>query len=114
MKYNRKFLIYMHKNKINGKVYIGQTCKSIELRSGKSGERYEHHPIFYRAIQKYGWNNIEHIVLSTQLSQNVAEELERTIISYLNSNLPQYGVIQQIIWRRFCQFIWRQIQVLIV
>ena len=23
-------------------------------------------------------------------------------------------VIQQIIWRRFCQFIWRQIQVLIV
>ena len=24
------------------------------------------------------------------------------------------GVIQQIIWRRFCQFIWRQIQVLIV
>ena len=25
-----------------------------------------------------------------------------------------YDVIQQIIWRRFCQFIWRQIQVLIV
>ena len=102
MKYNRKFLIYMHKNKINGKVYIGQTCKSIELRSGKSGERYEHHPIFYRAIQKYGWDNFEHIVLFDNLTQDEANEKEIELIFQYNARDRRYGYNQRIGGSNMC------------
>ena len=31
----------MHKNKINGKIYIGQTCKSPEERWGTNGAKYK-------------------------------------------------------------------------
>jgi group I intron endonuclease len=49
----------MLKNKINGKIYIGQTNRSIktrlrEHRTGKIGCR-----AIYNAIQKYGWDNFE-------------------------------------------------------
>ena len=89
------YSLYVHivpkeiSNYDHDKYYVGITSRNVKKR-WSNGLGYKTQ-VFYRAIQKYGWNNIEHIVLSTQLSQNVAEELERTIISYLNSNLPQYG-----------------------
>jgi group I intron endonuclease len=52
--------IYEIKNRINGKIYIGQTIRPIhkrleEHRTGKSkGCR-----AIYNAIQKYGWENFE-------------------------------------------------------
>ena len=30
----KQYTIYMHKNKINGKVYIGQTCQTLANRWG--------------------------------------------------------------------------------
>jgi len=52
--------IYMLKNKINGKIYIGQTIRPIhrrfkEHRLGKSSECVA----IYRAIQYHGWENFE-------------------------------------------------------
>jgi group I intron endonuclease len=52
--------IYMLKNKINGKVYIGQTIRPIhkrleEHRTGRS----KRCRAIYNAIQKYGWENFE-------------------------------------------------------
>lgn len=47
--------IYMHRNKINNKVYIGQTYQSNpKKRWGSSGVTYKTNPYFYRAIKKYG------------------------------------------------------------
>ena len=41
------------------KYYVGITSKTVEFRWKKDGYGYINQP-FYNAIQKYGWNNIEH------------------------------------------------------
>ena len=67
-KNEKKYIIYMHKNKINGKMYIGQTCQTLEQRSQANGGHYKSCSLFYKAIQKYGWNNFEHIILKENLT----------------------------------------------
>ena len=52
------YIVYQHKNKINGKVYIGITMQDPERR-WRHGEGYKSSPHFYAAIQKYGWDNFE-------------------------------------------------------
>ena len=55
------YSIYMHINKINNKSYIGLTsAQPPSLRWG-GGSHYKTQ-YFYRAINKYGWNNFEHII----------------------------------------------------
>ena len=49
--------IYMHKNKINGKVYIGQTIQDDPNKRWKNGHNYKTCTFFAHAIKKYGWNN---------------------------------------------------------
>ena len=61
------YTIYIHRNKINNKLYIGQTCQTPEKR-WDNGRGYKTSERFYNAIQKYGWNNFEHIILYTNLS----------------------------------------------
>jgi hypothetical protein len=55
--------IYKHTNRIDGKVYIGQTIQKPEIRWGKCGVNYSGQRLFYRAILKYGWDNFDHEVL---------------------------------------------------
>lgn len=43
------FTIYMHKNKINNKVYIGQTSQN-PLKRWDNGKGYITSPKFYKAI----------------------------------------------------------------
>ena len=43
-----EWLIYIHTNKINGKVYIGQTKRNIKIRSGKNGSGYKNVPTFIK------------------------------------------------------------------
>lgn len=79
-----KGIIYIHRNKINGKCYVGQTTQSPHrrwsggdgyLNKSKDGTYYQ--AKFARAIIKYGWDNFEHLVLSdiykTQDELNAAE-----------------------------------------
>lgn len=58
----KKWFVYMHVNKINSKVYVGITSKKPEERWQK-GQGYNSQKYFYRAIQKYGWDSFEHIIL---------------------------------------------------
>lgn len=90
MNKNRKFVIYKHVNKINGKVYIGQTCQKLSARWRK-GEGYKSSTYFYRAIQKYGWDNFEHVVLECGLNENEVDEREKFWIKYLNATDQRYG-----------------------
>ena len=56
--------VYVHINKINGKAYVGQTIQTPHERWGKNGKKYIRNNLkFGNAIQKYGWDNFEHIIL---------------------------------------------------
>ena len=64
----KMYTIYRHINKINGKSYIGQTCQKLEDRwHNGHGYTKEHQPTFYNAIQKYGWDNFDHEILSDNI-----------------------------------------------
>ena len=73
------YCIYMHKNKVNGKIYIGQTCQKPEKR-WNYGHGYKGCPRFYSAILHYGWDNFEHIILEDNLTQEDANLKEKYYI----------------------------------
>lgn len=70
--------IYLHRNKINGKCYVGQTCQSPHKR-WNYGYGYVQCSKFYNAILKYGWDNFEHKILA-KVSDEDADELEKYYI----------------------------------
>lgn len=81
--------VYMHRTP-NGKVYIGLTGRKPQYRWGVEGKNYKTQP-FYYAVRKYGWDNIEHIILSTVDSKEEARELEKRYIAEYNATNPEYG-----------------------
>ncbi len=85
------YCIYMHKNKINGKLYIGQTNQKPEYRWGENGKRYENCPRFFNAIKKYGWDKFEHIILEINLTLEQANEREIYWIKYYDSTNEEKG-----------------------
>ena len=84
------YLIYIHINKINNKIYVGQTCQKPQYR-WNHGQGYKQCPYFYSAIQKYGWDNFEHIVLNQNLSLEEANFLQEYYITIFDSTNPQNG-----------------------
>ena len=60
-----KYCIYIHINKINNKVYIGQS-HNIQKRWMPSN--YKGCTKFYNAIKKYGWDNFQHKILIDNLT----------------------------------------------
>ena len=87
---NNNYTIYIHKNKINGKIYVGQTCQKVEYRWNK-GKGYDTCPLFFKAIQKYGWDNFEHIILEENLTKEEANVKEQYYISLYKSNDRIFG-----------------------
>ena len=88
------FVVYQHKNKINGKVYIGITSRDPEKRWGTDGEGYRSSPHFYSAIRKYGWDNFEHNVLHVGLTKEEACLKEQELILEFKSNDSRFGYNQ--------------------
>ncbi len=87
---NKKYIIYKHTNKINGKIYIGQTCQKPEYR-WNHGEGYKGSPRFYSAIQSYGQDNFEHEILYKNLTFEEANQKEIELINFYKSNELQFG-----------------------
>ena len=84
------YIVYQHRNKINGKVYIGITMQTPEQR-WRHGEGYKSSPHFYAAIQKYGWDNFEHNILFQNLTKEEACKKEQELIAKYNSMNREYG-----------------------
>ena len=85
------YTVYQHKNKINGKIYIGITSQKPEDRWGSQGCNYKSSPHFYSAIQKYGWDNFEHNILFTDLTKEQACLKEQELIKEYNSMNREFG-----------------------
>lgn len=83
------YTVYKHITP-SGKVYIGITSKAVEKRwlNGRGYRKNEH---FWNAIQKYGWENIEHKILATGLTKEEATEAEKMYIALFSSHKPKYG-----------------------
>ena len=85
------YTVYLHRNKINGKVYVGQTGQKLSYRWKQGGKGYETCCVMWKAIQKYGWDNFEHIVLKENLSLEEANFYEEYYIKKFNSNDKKFG-----------------------
>lgn len=90
MEQEQKYVIYMHTSPSNKK-YIGITKQVPVLRWGKNGERYKRCTSFWRAINKYGWENIKHEIIDTAESLETANLKEQFYIREYKTNDPQYG-----------------------
>lgn len=85
------YTVYMHKNKLNNKIYVGITSRKYPKdRWGKFGSGYKN-SYFGNAINKYGWDNFEHILLNTNINKDEAIKLEKEYIAKYNSNNPEFG-----------------------
>jgi group I intron endonuclease len=88
--YNGNYCVYLHTNKINTKKYVGQTCMRPTKR-WNSGKGYKDNPYFYRAINKYGWDNFEHEIIASNLTKEEADNFEKLLIKKLDSMNPDRG-----------------------
>lgn len=86
--HNGVYSVYIHTNRLNGKMYVGCT-KSVKNRWYKSG--YRTSTKFYKAIQKYGWENFLHEVIASNLSKQEAENFEDLLIKSLRTNEDEFG-----------------------
>lgn len=87
---NGAYCVYVHTNKINGKMYIGQTCQKPEYR-WNNGAGYKRQPYFYRAIRKYGWDMFEHYIIASNLTKQEADNFEKLLIQRLMTMQPAFG-----------------------
>ena len=74
----------------SGKIYIGITQQRPEAR-WLCGHGYKSNTHFYKAIKKYGWNNITHEIIKEGLTQTQAEDLEKKLILKYKSHDKDRG-----------------------
>lgn len=85
-----KFTLYIHTFP-NNKVYIGITSQEPTRRWGNHGQGYKQNPAMWNAIIKYGWQNIKHEILYSDLTEEQANTLEIKLIAQYNSTHPDFG-----------------------
>lgn len=85
----RLYSVYVHITP-KEKRYIGITSLPVNDR-WQNGLGYRKNTYFFRAIQKYGWQNIQHKVLLDDLNEDEATAVEKWLISQYRTNESQYG-----------------------
>ena len=73
------------------KYYIGITSQPLLKRWKCDGSGYKRQQVFWNAIQKYGWDNMEHILISDNLTHSEACEAEIKLIQEYNSTNRKFG-----------------------
>lgn len=84
-------VLYAHINKLNNKIYIGQTNQLLENRWGSNGIGYNRCPKFYNAIKKYGWDNFEHVIIHVEIGIDALDNLEIEYIEKYNTLKDGYN-----------------------
>ena len=89
---NGTYCVYIHTNKINGKMYVGQTIYGNNpKRRWGGGNGYKGCEYFYNAIQKYGWDKFEHEIIANNLTADEADNFEKLLITKLDLRNPNKG-----------------------
>jgi len=88
-------IIYKATNKVNGKVYIGQTTKSLEKRKSKhlSDTRCGRYggSIFLKAMNRYKESNFMWIEICKCYSRKELDDMENYYIDLYKSNNTKFG-----------------------
>lgn len=74
-----KYKVYCLNNNLTNEKYIGVTKQKLSHRF-KSGKGYKKDTKINKAIEKYGWENFEHIILFETEDKELAGEKERQFI----------------------------------
>lgn len=85
----RDYKLYVHISP-SDKRYYGITKMEVKNRWHK-GSGYKGNQYFYRAIEKYGWNNFMHEVLFDNLTKEEACLLEQMYIALYDTANPRKG-----------------------
>lgn len=80
----------MHTLKCDGRKYIGITGQKSKYR-WRNGLGYKENDYFYRAINKYGWDNFKHEILFENLSREQACNKEKALIKLFQTYDAVYG-----------------------
>lgn len=84
----RKFIVYCHTLKSDGRKYVGITRQNPRQR-WKYGAGYTSY--FRNAINKYGWDNFEHDILFENLTEEEAIQKEIELIKELDLTNREKG-----------------------
>ena len=87
-------IIYKLTNKVNGKVYIGQTVKSLDWRMKQhlSKVNVGSNTYIHNAIRKYGWDNFDVEVVANASSKEELDYLEKYYIKQYDSVNTGYNL----------------------
>ncbi len=87
-------IVYRATNLINGKIYIGQTIKTLTRRKSKHLYDTNHgSPLyFHKALRKYGFNNFKWQVICICPNINILNEQEEYYIAFYNSMNNGYNM----------------------
>ena len=78
----------------SGKKYIGRTIQSLKDRAKENGKGYKRCGVFYRAIQKYGFENFSVEILEEPIEE-LLDEKEKEWIDFLKTRVPDgYNVAE--------------------
>ena len=78
----------------NGKRYIGKTKRRLSRRQGNTStwSGYQRCTLLWKAIQKYGVENInQEVLISKQMEDSEASELEMQYIDLYKTSVKKYG-----------------------
>ena len=88
-------IIYLLTNKVNGKIYVGQTIQKLNKRWRghvcKSRNPKENSTPVLCAIRKYGEENFDRKILCTAWNKNQLNKLEENYTILLQSNISSIG-----------------------
>ena len=82
------YVVYCHVSP-SGKKYVGISLNY--MKRWNSGRGYEKNYRFMRAIEKYGWDSFQHLIVAEGLSADEAKQLEIRLIKEWNLTDFSYG-----------------------
>jgi group I intron endonuclease len=87
----KRFIIYLGVNTLNGKMYVGQTTQAFKSRIYDHKQLAKRSPRcspFCRAIYEYGIGNFKFVVVSIKKLRTEADEMEKRLIQILGTKIP--------------------------